>query len=337
MSDESAAPVSEDPVIAPPAAASVPIVQTDADARRAAAIAKIDAIVNPPLTDESEPVGETAPETPVPDGLEATSAPPSDPRLTTLQASLVRKDRELQMLKAAAKGSITLEQLQADPLAALRAAGHSPDKLLDLWLGTPTATARPDGEQRTPEEIIQLRQQVQQMGAYLQQQQEQAKAAQASQQQQQALQTVHGFVTAEGVGDRWETIAARAQEAGLAENGGGAYHLAVEVGNILVSRALEQLGPGALHHERAAAASAALEEALDKVEAYLMEDARKRQESYARVKKLQGARAEPTQKSKGKAMPAAPSSETKPPRPLTMEERRKKAIRAVEALERKGS
>ena len=317
------APAPEVPTEAPAAPPASP----GADARRAAAVAKIASMVEEPLEEEAPPTEET------PAPAEAAPPPAGDPKTTTLQARLVRQDRELQALRQASKGAISLEQLKVDPLAALQAAGHSPDKLLDLWLGTPAAAAKPDGQPRTDGEIVALKQQIQQMGAYLQQQHQATQQATAARQQEQAVATVHQFVTAEQAADRWEALR-YTQEEGVTVKGIPAYDLAVEVGNILANRAVEQLGQYATREERVAAATGALEEALDRVEVEAIAELERRERAAGKVGKLKAA-AKPAAKG-GKAMPAAPSSETKPPRPPTMDERRKNAIRKVEAMYRKG-
>lgn len=349
MSQETA-PAAEPQPAPTEAAKPEPVLATTPESRRSAALAAIQALEKPGAAPE-QPAEEAAPEASA-ETAEPAAEPTEEkaekqPKVTSLMAKLAKQDKELQQLKSRLKGSIALDELKQNPLKSLEAVGYGPQQVLDLWLGTPSGTppaAPKEGEatadgKAPPSELVKLVQEQQrQLSAITQalQAKEQAERERAQADlYRNELSNVHGAVT--GGGERWEMISARRAEPGLANNGGGAYDLAVETAQAIYRKRLESLGPRPSRDEIAEAAPE-WEEVLDLVEKALVEDWQSRSGPVGKVKKLQPAPAAPAPaKHARKSLPSQPAAETiRRPADLSQDERRKRALAAIEALERGG-
>jgi hypothetical protein len=316
----------------------------DRTAAALAAVQALDSAAEPPADDDKPGEAEVAQDTEGPgDEQEEEAGQTEQKRISTLLAKLAKQDKQIQALRAQTKQAVALEQLRADPMRALQAVGIGPQQILDLYLQTPIASQQEPGqpvsaEQQPPQtdaEVAALRAELDSVKRALQARDEHERAKARGELYRNELVSVHQNVSAQG--DRWEMIAARRGESGLASNGGGAYDLAVETAQEIYRQRLSQLDAPTDEDVRSAAPS--WEEVLDAVEEALVEDWRKRSQPVSSVKKLQSAQA-PARAAKPKKAASLPPARTETPlvdpAKLTYEERMKRAAARLEALDRAG-
>lgn len=288
---------------------------------RAAAIAAAEEIdATPPSATTDLPASAEEPTT------ADAAAPEKDATLSSLHARLARADRELQQLKTFRKAAVSLADVKQAPLEVLKAAGYEPEQLLDLWLGTPSrpgaAATKPDGTPRSDGELATLRQQVEHLTQTVRQRDQQAAHERAAQAYRGTVDSIRERVTA---GDgKWALVARHATTSHVADGGGGALDLAADVAQIVYQQRVAALGPRPSRQEIEDAAPT-YDEVLDLVEAHLQE----RRKAWADdpgtgAKRGNGKR----------SLPATPASATPTGKPLTDDERRRRAIARIEELDR---
>jgi hypothetical protein len=323
----------ETPVLAP---------NPDRTAAAIAAVNALDSAAESPVEAEAAAEPE-APEGDAPEAEDTESEPAEQKRVSTLMAKLAKQDKQIQALRAQTKQAVALEQLRADPMRALQAVGIGPQQILDLYLQSPTgapqqeqvAEGQPSEDPRTDAEVAALRTELDSVKRALQARDEHERAKARGELYRNEVVSVHQNVAAQG--DRWEMIAARRGESGLASNGGGAYDLAVETAQEIYRQRLAQLDSPTDEDVRSAAP--AWEEVLDAVEEALVADWRNRSQPVQGVKKLQAPAPKPKGQPRAKAT-SLPAPRTETPRngaaTMSHEERVKRAVARLEALDRAG-